>query len=837
MKKLFLVLSIFLFVQYLGVAQSVQFKGKVVNGKNGAVVEGANVLIRKVNLGTTTNHGGIFQFNDLKQGRYRMQISFVGFENISQVVEVKDGVNVKVFKLKPSKKQFEDVVVQAKTVRKTENALMFEVPLKHIPISTASVSSDLLEQTQANSVAEALAYTSGIKPVVNYGGFQTFTMRGFGAPVIMLDGARDERMNFSNSAPLTSLASVERIEYVKGPASVLYGHTAVGGIVNVVRKSADKDFNLQAKATYGSREKKNFEFGVGDRLNDRLSYRFDAATYGGKGWRNTNDNGINGYLALDYQLNENNKFELKLGANKDHYGTETGLPSVKNDIYNAQGKLVYKKGELPANFDIEQRYNDPSDYLKHENANVDLNYIHKMQNGGKLKVHATYTDDLIDYFSTEELSYLTSKSPIYDHYYMNGDEKTYIGLDSLKRTFPLRFSHETNTFQGDVKYAQDYNWGGMKHQLNMGYTFTAVDRVSYSGYSLGSDVTGAGLKATIAIVDPVLNQGALNTKFSKAKIYNENVHGFYFHDLIHISDKVKALAGLRFDRFDMEYQTAKISTGRNKTDKTVAKSIVNNALTYRLGVVYEPLQNLSFYSSYATFFKPKRTVYNDTYIYLNSDGNEFTPEDGKEVFEPEDGHQLELGGKYELAGKLFVNGSVYYIKKNNIVEYLGKNDAGNRIYGQVGVVDSKGFDIDVTYLPLENWKITAGYGFNAAEYKKFSANKYTSSKKGNAMRNNPENQFFFWSNYNVVKGLLKNVSVGIGARYTDKMYTNSSNSYELDSYTLVDANVSYKINKTRFGIKVNNLLDKTHFVSSVYSSQYIPGPKRNVMFSVSVDLK
>lgn len=806
-------------------------KGFVLDKDSGKPIEGANLYLKELKQGTTSLKDGSFHFPNVKAEAYQLSVTFVGYEDFKMLIDTRKAPNAIQIEMKRNVTILDGVNISAKAVRETEQVVKLAAPLKDIPLTTSSVGQELIKQTGVNSIHEALKYTTGVKPLVNYGGFQTFTMRGFGAPVIMLDGVRDERMNFSNSAPFTSLAAVERIEFLKGPASVLYGHTAVGGILNVVRKQPSKDFHANFSASYGSWNTTRVELGAGNKINDKLSYRFDAGFSDTDGWRDAEDKTLNGYLALNYEMSEKDLFEFRMAGNNDTYGTETGLPSVKYDVFDTNNNLLYKQGELPTTFDRSQRYNDPADFLDHENWNTSIKYTRKLGKNSKLQIHTAYSDDLIDYFSTEELSYLTSDNAIYDSYYMKGGAKKYICLDTIQRTFPLRFSHETKTFQNTIDFSTKFDLAGLEHNFNAGYFYMYIDRKSYSGYSVGTDVTGEGLFAKVAVVNPVLYQGDLETKFSKVKIYNENVHGLFFQDLVSISSKVKVLLGARYDRFDMGYQTGTVKSGRNISDKTRQKSIINHSFTYRLGTVYQPSENLSLYASYANFFKPKRTVYNEDFTYYNKDGKEYTPTDGKEVFEPEDGYQLEAGFKYQSNAKLHINGSVYYIKKNNIVERLTSTS-----YAQIGVVDSKGFDLELNYKPFDNLSFIGGYGFNIAKYRKYSANESQNSKEGNYIRNNPKNHVFAWAYYNLPENLIKGLSIGFGMDYNDKMYVNSSNSYRLPRYYLFDASIDYRKKNFYGKLKVNNLFDKNYYSSTVYSNQYIPGMERNFTLTIGMDI-
>ncbi|WP_439181867.1 TonB-dependent receptor [Carboxylicivirga taeanensis] len=723
---------------------------------------------------------------------------------------------------------------------KHPTALKTMEPLKHIPITVSTVNHKQIEERAVNNLNEALRYTTGVRPTINYGGFQTFRFRGFGQPVIMVDGARDERMNWSSSAPVTSLTAVESIEFLKGPASVVYGHSAVGGILNIVRKQPTEETTGNARVGYGAWNKKRMNLGAGGAIASPLTYRFDAGYADSDGWRDNKTNTANAYLALDWQLNDNNVIKFKAGANDDFYATEAGMPAVTNDIFDATtNKQVYEIGDLPAGFKREQRYNDPSDYLTHTNYNIALAWEHTFGAVTRLVTGISYNDDDIDYFSTEELSYLTSNESIYDHYYLSGDNKKYICLDSLQRTFPLRFSHKTKTLQYNADVYHEFTTGGLKHSFVGGYSLLYLDRVSYTGYNVGQDVYGDGLFAKVSVVDPVLNQGYLKTKFSGARVMSDASHGLYFQDVIDVMPQLKAMLGGRFDLYKYNYQRATVTNGLDYefNPDSPEQSITNKAFSYRAGLVYLPYEDLSIYASASSFFKPYRSVFNSNYIYIDKNGEEFQPEEGEEVYEPQQGYQLEGGIKWELGARLNVNASSYYILKESIVQYLEKTEAGKQVYGQVGAVDSKGFELDVIAYPFKGMSVNAGYSYNETRYRAFANNPYMSdySYEGNALTHTPENQFFAWANYTVQSGLLKNLSIGGGTRYTDDVFTNASNAIVLPAYWVSDATVAYTLDNVTLRLNANNIADEYYFDNTVYSAQYVPGMGRSFEASMSIN--
>ncbi len=725
--------------------------------------------------------------------------------------------------------------IKAQQYHRTEQALHFLTPLSDIPVSTSTVANSVIEEKNIQNVNEALKYATGIRPTLNYGGFQTFYMRGFGKPVIMVDGARDERMNLSSSAPVPGLSSIDHIEYLKGPASVLYGHSAVGGILNFVRKSPTEKPTFNAMLSTGSWNTNRAVLGAGGSASKYLNYRIDVELMKRDGWRDNNDERANYYGAFDIKISEKDILTIRASVTDDFYGTETGIPSVKWDIFDKSGNKVLNKGELPDAMEIDQRYNDTQDFFNHQSYNISADYTHKFNENLSFRNKFDFVDDDIDYFSTEQLSYVINSESIYDHYYTSNDERKYIDLNTLQRTFPLRFSHKTKTYQNHAEINWRFNTGSIRHNFVGGYSFLLLDRTTYKGYNVyneNPDVYGSGVLASISVVDPTLYQGQVDTKFSKATIIQDATHGIFAHNLIEVNDKLKVMLGVRADVFQYENQSADVSEGTSVYNKKETEGLENVSFSYRGGIVYKPIKNISFYGSVSSFFKPIRIVYNKNYIYINKEGKEYTPDAGGVIFEPENGYQGEIGSKISLNSNITFTFCAYYINKQNIRERLSKN-----VYGQVGEVESKGFEIEGYASPVKGSSINFGYTFNQAQYLKFKDNSYSEgSREGNTLRHAPENRLFIWYSHTFQQGFLKNLQLGAGFDYTSQVFTDSDNNYSLPEYTLFDTSISYKISNTTIRFNLNNIFDKEYFVNSVYSNQYIPGAERNFIFSINYRL-
>ena len=125
------------------------------------------------------------------------------------------------------------------------------VPVKKLPLTISTLSGTTLSERAITQVTDAMRFVPAVQMKSSYGAFREVSVRGFYNTVYMVDGVRDERSTI-NSYPLGDLYNVESIEVLKGPASVLYGYAATGGVVNITRRVPEEKFTLGAHVRGGS---------------------------------------------------------------------------------------------------------------------------------------------------------------------------------------------------------------------------------------------------------------------------------------------------------------------------------------------------------------------------------------------------------------------------------------------------------------------------------------------------------------------------------------------------------------------------------------------------------
>lgn len=739
-----------------------------------------------------------------------------------------------------------------------------DVPMTYLPISVNSIQASSLELRGIRDMQEAARFMPGIRIQTSYGAFQQISVRGFDHAVMMVDGVRDERSAINNSYPIGDLSSVESIELLKGPASVLYGHSAVGGILNVVRKSPSAKPTVNARLSYGSYENKQATIGMGGRLAGPVNYYANVNYADQEGWRSNGNRRFSGYLALQARLGARDVLDVRGGFNRDFYGTEIGLPDLmSNDVYSAtDDKLYLRKNDMLPGLDREARYNNESDFMKNHGWNVSGQYTHTFDNGAKLMDRLSFTNDDINYFGTESLDYLESDDAIYDHYYMKNGKKRYICLDTVYLSFPLRFSHIAKTVSNTLELSGKASTGDVRHNYMGGWALVAMNRTSYSGYNLGVDVQGPGLYSHVSVYDPH-SMGYMTSRFSKATPTHNYSNSLYAQDLMEFGEHWKVLAALRYDFFRYLSTSAKTPSGKREYEEHGDfNRIKNRALTYRFGAVYMPQPNTSLYASFASFFKPIRTFYQDNVVYVDAGGERFTPKKNEEVFKPEKGYQAEVGVKYQLNQYLTANASLFYIRKMNSTatltssyqEEVGGEMVTKRVIGQVGAQDSKGFDFDVTVSPVSSLALTLGYGFNDSKIREMAevkdkaladaiygndpaaSKESLNSTKGNWQANVPNQTFYAYGSYTIPRGVLKDLEFHLSSSYTGKVYRNTANSSWFDAYWISDLGLSYRLpNNVHLTFNLNNVFDKSYY-NQALGQQLVPSMPRNFQVAISYKL-
>ncbi|NEQ86958.1 MAG: TonB-dependent siderophore receptor, partial [Moorea sp. SIO2I5] len=280
--------------------------------------------------------------------------------------------------------------------------------------------------------------------------------------------------------------------------------------------------------------------------------------------------------------------------------------------------------------------------------------------------------------------------------------------------------------------------------------------------------------------------------------------GIYIQDQIDILDNLILLLGGRFDFFDQDAPFRGTVTNQYE-----------EAFSPRLGLVYQPIQEVSLYTSYSRSFLPN--------FRRNSSG---------EFIEPEKGEQFEVGSRAELLeGRFVANLAFFHLTKQNV----GVPDPNfPSFFGfavAFGEQRSQGIELDLSGEILPGWDLIANYAYLDTEITEDN-----SGLEGNRLFGVPEHSINLWSVYEIQSGDLQGLNFGIGFNFVGERFGDNANSFELDSYFLTNAAIAYRRDNWRVGLNFRNLFDVNYIESAANSRiAVLPGEGFTMIGSVSIE--
>jgi iron complex outermembrane receptor protein len=810
-----LVLICFIFLSQAAVAQ-LTLSGKVTDEQNKAI-PGATIKLQEKSMTTTTDQFGAFEFSGLDAGTYNFSISFIGFE-ITQIKFNLQKENQRfTVLLKDRDNQLQGVEITGRKEQAYKNTKSFsgtktETPLKFVPQSISYVTKEVIDDQQAFKASDVIRNISGATHFSIYN--NDISLRGFRSGNALINGLRTPTSSWSQ--PL--LPNVERIEFIKGPASALFANSDPGGIVNTVtKKPLDEN-------------RKSINFATGSYNTTRISGDFTGP--------------MNESKTLLYRLNiayQNAESFRVLQGGKDLV-IAPSISFIPDDKTQVNFDFVYSKTDsrldrgqpifgatagtnlhsTPISFAIGKQ----NDFENELNLYVTTSLSRKITkditfNASYMKF--TYEEDLLEHRTSNSYAVDASNKAI----------PTKMGMTSNRRKSKNYNDNITLYFVSDLKT------GPLSHKIVTGYDYIVnTSPIGNSQYTAGGyrsiDVSVANFAtpptpekpnpAYIAFLydksgNPIPNvphfdlvnpdysiseiSGYINTSAEQApaKYY---VNGIYIQDQISWG-KFQALLGLRQEYYtDVQSYT-----------KPAEKKVKQNALIPRIGLVYTPIEQVSFYGTYAEGYQPQAAARIGAVEIFGG------------PFDPLISNMYEVGAKTEFFEKrLSANLALYRIEQNNTLAPAGIEGKPD-MYRQIGQQRSKGIELDINGTIYPNLSVTANFAVSRAETTKSAL----VAEIGRLSANAPKAQGGLWAKYTFVNPELKGLGVGAGVNYTGKRNTLST-VLELPEYTLFNTALYYSVDKFKISANLNNVFDKTHWIGGYDYNRLFPGTPRNFLVGI-----
>ena len=644
------------------------------------------------------------------------------------------------------------------------------------PASVESLSGEQVRARGDRSVQDAVSRSTGISRTGTPGdGGTSLQARGFtGQSSVMqlYDGNRMYTGMGTVTFPVDTW-SVQRVDVLRGPASVLYGEGATGAVVNVIpKKPFEGEIENHLRVGYGSYDSQQQAFDSGGSLTDTLSYRLNLNRLRSNGWIDRGDSSSDFIsAALRWQATDDLAFTLAHDYGDQRPQNYFGTPLINGRLQNSLRNKNYNVR------DDQQHYNDQWTRLTTDwqindavSASNELYYLKAQRRWQNAE---NYNFDT----ATQQLSR--------SGYFGIGHKQEQIGD---RQTFT--FKHSLFGLDSQTVTGVDYN--RIRFQLNSNSPFNDV---LPNGQALDLYHPQPGYFES---ANPYRDQFDSTTK--QMSVFAEN--------RTQLSERWSLVTGVRRDYVHVDRNNL---VDDSQSDKTLTG---NN---WKAGLVFALTPETSFYGQVATS--------------TDGIGGLISLSPSQQQYDLSTARQTEVGMKqlfWDQRGEFTL--AAYRIVKKKLLT----DDPGNpTLKQQVGQQSSNGLEASLDLQLPHAWQLQANAAIVKAKYDDFSevVDGQTLSYNGNRPVDVPRRTANLWLN----KNLSDDLKAGAGVRYVDARYADMANRNELPSYTVVDATLSWQaLRNTTLGLQLNNLFDR-QYAQSQYNAgqQWILGEPRS--FFVTAD--
>ncbi|WP_458377902.1 TonB-dependent siderophore receptor [Pseudomonas fluorescens] len=662
----------------------------------------------------------------------------------------------------------------------TSSVMRSSALLQEIPQTVNVIPAQVIRDQAPRNLDDALANVSGITQGNTLGSTQDSVMtRGFGDNrngSIMRDG-----MPVIQGRGLN--ATVDRVEVLKGPASLLYGIQDPGGVVNMVSKKPElEQYNALTVrgSTYG--DGKNGSGGS-----------FDST--GALG-----DSGLAYRMVLDH---EDEDYWRNFGTHRE----TLVAPSLAWFGESTKLLFAYEHREFLTPFDrgtlIDPRDNHPLDISRDRRLDEPFNNME-----GRSDLYHFEADHELNDNWTAHFGYSWNRET-YD-----ASQVRVTAINTARGTLTRSMDGTQNAISTDrfttASLEGKVDVLGMQHDLVFG-----VDDEYRKIYR--EDLIRQKSLATFSYLNPVYGREVAGTTVSPADSAQTDQlrsDSLFLQDSIHLTDQWILVAGGRFQEYD-QYAGKGVPFKAN-TDSNGQKWVP------RAGLVYRYTDALSFYGSYTESFKPNSTIAPLSGSSTVLDGS----------IAPEEAKSWEVGAKLDIPGRVTGNVALFDIKKRNVL--VANSEGPVTLYSAAGEVRSRGLEVDLTGQLSDRWSMIGSYAYTDAEVTE------DPDYKGKKLQNVAKNTGSLSAVYDfgtIVGG--DQFRVGAGARYVGERAGNAVNDFDLPSYTVADAFATYDTKvegqKVKFQLNVKNLFDRTYYTSAASRFFVSMGDSRQVSLSSTLE--
>ncbi|MBJ9740088.1 TonB-dependent siderophore receptor [Acinetobacter oleivorans] len=618
--------------------------------------------------------------------------------------------------------------------------------LKDVPQIVNVVPKQVLREQTVTSMQGALQNVAGLSFSVGDGQRDQVMIRGFSAITDnYVDGIRDDALYFRD------MSNVERIEVLKGPASVLYGRGSAGGLVNKINKKPMDESLREVSLIGGTTGQRRAEVDLNEKVAENVKVRLTGAVEDSDGYRDQ------AFLkrqavapSLQWDISDKTKLLIQADYLHDDRLADQGFPTdpitgkpVKTNPKTFYGALNGKEvGDVDTEISsqtisLDHEFNDNLKYhgaVRHYNYSLDRQYsVDSHQDSAKNKL------------PSDQIQLIQNKR-------LRNEDGVYVQqeLSSL------------------------FNTGFLKHNTLIGAEYSKQHK---------DELVWSKARQITNIFNPELeNWAPLDTSVA-AETNNSNTfenYGIYLQDLMTVTDQLKVLVGLRYDN---------LSQDRNNKVKSQILNRTDNTYSPRIGVVYQPVSNISLYTSYNRSFQPLA----DSFVLYKNSAD----------LSPTKTENIEVGAKWDVNDQLNVTLALFEMSQTNI-QNQDPNDPKGLSAILAGEQKTKGVELSLTGQLTDQLSVLAGYSYMDGKIEKS-----TIGFTGNHSALTPNNTANLWVKYQINDHWY----AAVGGRGESSRFSAPDNKNVLPGYAVVNAALGYQSERYDVNLNLNNLFDRNYFVS------------------------
>jgi iron complex outermembrane receptor protein len=651
---------------------------------------------------------------------------------------------------------------------------------RETPATVNIITQKDMQQKGLRDLIEVFNSVPGITSGNNPGEPAAISVRGFSRAVTgySIDGVRavDPLLVVRNYDTF----NFERVEILKGPASVIQGTGALAGAVNLVTKQPWMGGPFaEGLLSYGSFNAlragvgANVPIGPNAAVRSTLSYAQSDGYIDDTNWR-TIGLTTGGVLALSDSLTLSGSVDY---FHDDFRTPYEGLPLIGRAVARAPTDIVSAPNNLVADRSIRyQNYDVYDSVMKSDTLWLRGGAEYKLTDNWSLK---------------NELSYFTA-----DRYWANSDSFLFNSATGLLDRSATLITHDHHFWSERATARYDGIIGGFHNRFAAG--------LEYVDTAFGS-IRRFGTTTPVNPFNPIRGFFPADTpaNFPTRQNFDSRLTSVavFAEDAINLMPNWLVLAGIRHDTMKLDREIDDLNRGAiTNFDRTFQD------LSWRVGTVYDVVPGTALFAQYTEAAVPVAT------LLLSNTAN------GQ--FELSTGSSVEGGIKSSLWNNRVVGTvSIYQIELNNI---LTRDPLNPVLTVQGGSQQSRGIELDLWAALTDQWTFGGNASFIDAEFT--SLRDATRDLRGNRPFNVPAEAYMLWTSYRFEQVPL---TVGTSIKHVGSFYTDTTNTIEVKGHTLLEAWLAYDIGGGTLRLRGRNLTNAFYADWSGYSPTqvYLGAPR------------